>query len=185
MNCPISKGRPYAGAQILWPERRDLKLLITKAGSRTIQISWSKGTVCSVSRNKDKGDAGILKGICYIICWSGNLLLSYYLPSICMMFKRQLYHCKNMPDHAANTHCGFSSQPSCLYVAAAFNVVLSGKHLPSQCLCQIEVTFLNPYGRQIERKRHERSSRFVTVLFSWYGDTPEDRDVHQPHPEKR
>lgn len=110
VNCPISKGRPHAGAQILWPERRDLKLLITKAGPRTIQISWSKRTVCSVSRNKDKGDAGILKGICYIICWSGNLLLSYYLPSICMVSQRQLHHCKNMPVHAANTTVG--SQPS-------------------------------------------------------------------------
>lgn len=64
-----------------------------------VQIPWTKGTAPSPSRNKDKWDVSILKGTCYIIFWSGDLLLSYYLHSIYAESKR---HLQPLQEHAGS-----------------------------------------------------------------------------------
>ena len=59
---PVRKGRRSAGAQILWPERRALKLQSPKQ-DLLVQIPWSKGTAWSPSRHEDEGDISIVKGL--------------------------------------------------------------------------------------------------------------------------
>lgn len=163
-------------------EHREERSRSADQQSRThlVQIPWSKATVCSLSRNKDKGDVSILKGTWYIICWSGDLFVSHYPQSICAASKRHLHHCGNTPAHAADTHCGFPPQPSRLYFAAASNVAL-----PSQRLCQMWVTFLNPqWQAKREEERHQKPSTFLIVLFTWCDNTQEEGGVNQPHPQE-
>ena len=66
----------------MW-EHREERSQAADRQSRTclVQIPWSKGTVCLLSRNKDKRDVGILKGTCYIIRWSGKGPVYISLPA--------------------------------------------------------------------------------------------------------
>lgn len=131
--------------------------------TRLVRTPWSKGTVCSLSRNKDKRDVSILKGTCYTIYWSGDLFISRYPQSVCAASKRHLHRCRNTPVHAADTRCGLPPQPSRLYFVAASDVAL-----PSQRLCQMEVTFLNPqWQAKREEERRQKPRRFLIMLFIW------------------
>lgn len=141
--------------------------------SRThlVQIPWSMGAVCSLSRNKGEGDVSILKATSYTICWSDHLFISHYPQGTCAVSKRLVHHCRNTLVHAADTCCRFPPQPSRLYFAMASNVAL-----PSQRLCQMQVTFLNPQGQwNREEKRHQMPSRFLNVAFIWCDNTLEGK----------
>lgn len=132
--------------------------------TRLVRIPWSKGTVCLLSRNKHKRDVSILKQTCYIICWSGDLFISRYPQSVCAASKWHLHRCRNTPVRAADTRCALPPQPSRLYFAEASDVAL-----PSQRLCQMEVTFLNPQW-QVKRKRDIRSPADFLLCYS-FGET--------------
>lgn len=164
-------------------EHREERSQAADQWSRThlVQIPWSTGTVCSLSRKKDEGDVSILKATFYTICWSGDLFISHYPQGICAVSKRLVHHCRNTLVHAADTCCAFPPQPSRLYFAVASDVAL-----PSQRLCQMQVTFLNPQGqRKREEKRHETPNRFLIVVFIWCDNTQEHGEVNQPHPGER
>lgn len=138
-------------------EHRGISSCRSPNRTRLAQIPWSKGTVCSLSRNKDKGDVSILKGTCYIIRWSGDLFISPYPQSVCAASGRHLHRCRDTPVQAG-TLCGLPPQPPRLNIAATSDVTL-----PSQRLCQ-----RNPQRQaKREEEKHIRSPADFLLCYSF------------------
>lgn len=98
VNCPISKGRHYAGAQILRSERKDLKLWITKAGPRTLQTPWTRELF---GQSPGTGIKGMLAS------WNGSIIQSAARkPAFILLHAQHLYGVQkttaSLQEHASS-----------------------------------------------------------------------------------